>query len=332
MRTSEKLYFRIKLFLLVCFMLTNLFIIGCMSIQEAAREGNIDHIKTLLAFGANINGGTFLGDQGTALHRASGAGQVETVKFLIENGANVNIGNEASEIPLCYAAVNGHAEVVKILLENGGSVDGHGNKVPLVDAANNGHIEVAEILLSHGADINQKGRGGYTALNVAVASQPVQVEMIKFLLSRGADVNSKAAYDRTPLFTAATRGNIELVTLFLNAGAEANIMCNGRSTLMVAVGSDHVKMTELLLAHGANVMSNGRMALIASARNNNMIMTELLLAHGADVNAQDKYHNTPLYIAYCRENIEIGRILMEHGADPDLGRKIPQSFIEKLRK
>lgn len=196
---------------------------GCMSIHEAAREGDIEHIKTLLALGTDIDSGTWGGDQGTPLHRASGAGQVETVKFLIENGANVNIGNEASQIPLCYAAWNGHAEVVKVLLENGAYVKGRGNKVPLVDAANYGYLEVAEILLSYGADINQKGMDEYTALHTAVASRPVQVEMIKFLLSKGADVNTKAIHNRTPLNTACDRGDEEIIQILLERGADPAI-------------------------------------------------------------------------------------------------------------
>jgi hypothetical protein len=64
-------------------------------------------------------------------------------------------------------------------------------------------------------------------------------------------------------------------------------------------------------------------------------MTELLLAHGANVNTPSEYHSTPLYTAYCRDNVEIGKILLRHGADPTLeceGRKIPQSFVEKLRE
>ena len=82
-------------------------------------------------------------------------------------------------------------------------------------------------------------------------------------------------------------------------------------------------------------MCNGRTALITSVFNDDVKMTKLLLAHGANVNTRSEYHNTPLYIACCRDNIEIGQILLQHGADPTLeyeGRKIPQSFVERLRE
>ena len=57
---------------------------GCKSIQQAALEGDIEHIKKLLILGVNINSCTYFGDQSSTLHRACAAGQVETVKFLIE--------------------------------------------------------------------------------------------------------------------------------------------------------------------------------------------------------------------------------------------------------
>ena len=279
---------------------------GCKSIQQAAREGDIKHIKTLLALGVNINSRTWFGDQGSALHRASSAGQTETVTFLIKKGANVNIKDEASVLPIHRAAQSGHAEIVKILLDNGAFPSpqlGYTSKVPLNYAARGGHIEAAKVLLEHGATIDAKGVDKYTALGTAAAAE--EVEMVTFLLSRGADVNAKALYDRTPLFTAVGRRSIELARLLLEAGAEPNIMCNGRTALITSVFNGDVKMTELLLAHGA------------------------------DVNARIVNKITPLYMAYRKDNIEIGRILLKHGADPAPecdGRKIPQSFVERLRE
>ena len=208
----------VSVFLLVLLMVP---FTGCMSIQEAAREGNIEHIKTFLALGTGIDSRTYGGDQGSALHRASGFGQVETVKFLIEKGANVNIGNEASQTPLCYAAGSGHAEIVKVLLENGAYVKGYGDKIPLNDAAGSGHVEVAEILLAYGADINRTGGNEWTALGIAVSAQ--QVEMVKYLILKGADVNAIASYDWTPLFSACYNNDVEIGRILLKHGADPNV-------------------------------------------------------------------------------------------------------------
>ncbi len=60
-----------------------------------------------------------------------------------------------------------------------------------------------------------------------------------------------------------------------------------------------------------------------------------LLANGADVNARREDGATALHMAASRKNVEIGRILLAHGADPTLKEergKVPQSFLDQLRE
>jgi hypothetical protein len=162
---------------------------------------------------------------------------------------------------------------------------------------------VAEILLAHGADINAKGINEYTPLGTAVSSG--QVEMVKYLLSKGADVNARAIYGCTPLYTAVSERKVELARLLSEHGANANLKCNGRTPLMASVSNDDVEMTEMLLSFGA------------------------------DVNVKDDYDNTALYISYTRNNVEIGRTLLEHGADPTVecgGRAISEEFLRSLQQ
>ena len=47
-------------------------------------------------------------------------------------------------------------------------------------------------------------------------------------------------------------------------------------------------------------------------------MVRYLLAREADVNARASYGRTPLHNAAGRDSVEIGRLLLEHGADPKL--------------
>lgn len=286
--------------------MTAVLLTGCMSIHTAASAGNVAEVKKQLAWGISPNSGTFW-YQRSPLHYAAAYGRIRVVELLLEKGANVNITNEGGETPLHYATKHGHTKVMEILLENGADVTqkGTGCGTPLQWAARNGQVNAARILLDAGADVCNKGTSS-ECLPLIDAVGSDQIEMVAFLLSKGANVNAKASYNRTPLFIAVCRRNVELASLLLETGAEANIMSNGRTALIASVLNDDVKMTELLLAHGANV------------------------------NTQSEYHSTPLYIAYRRDNIEIGQILLQHGAEPtiknDDGGKIPQSFIEQLRK
>jgi len=287
----------VSLFLLVLALIS---FNGCMSIQTAARRGNLKEVERQLALGVNVNSRHFF-TRDTALIEAAYNGHVEIVKLLIERGANVNLKGEAWYGPLHAAAMGGHVEIVKLLLEHGADVNIFSHNKPLHDAAMNGHIEVAEILIAYGADMNAKGTDEYTPLGTAVSNR--QVEMVKYLLSKGADVNARANYGCSPLHTAVSSGNMELARLLSQHGANANFKCNGRT------------------------------ALIASVFNDDAEMTKMLLSFAADVNAKDDYENTPLYISYQRKNVEIGRILLANGADPKVechGCSVSEEFLRSL--
>jgi len=47
-------------------------------------------------------------------------------------------------------------------------------------------------------------------------------------------------------------------------------------------------------------------------------MAKFLLSNGAQVNARAIYGRTPLHVAAWRDDAAIGRLLLEHGADPAL--------------
>jgi ankyrin repeat protein len=272
-----------------------------MSIQTAARTGNLTEVERQLALGVNVNSRHYF-TRDTPLIEAAYSGHVEIVKILIDHGADVNLKGEAWCGPLHAAALGGHVEVVKLLLHHGADVNIFSHNKPLHYAAMNGHIEVAQILIAHGADINAKGTDEYTPLGTAVSN--LQVDMVEYLLSKGADVNARAIYGCSPLHTAVSKRNIELARLLSEHGANTNFKCNGRTALIDSVLNDDAEMTEMLLSFGANV------------------------------NAKDDYENTPLYISCQRNNVEIGGILLANGADPTIecgGRRIPESFIERLR-
>ena len=110
---------------------------------------------------------------------------------------------------------------------------------------------------------------------------------------------------------------------------------NTKARLGIYKNGTNLYPGSLLLDAGAKVSikCNGRPALIASVLNNDVKMAELLLTNGA--NANEIYEHTPLYFAYKRDNVQMGKVLLKHGADPSLeynGGKIPKSFIEQLKE
>lgn len=90
----------------------------------AARKGDLEDVKILVASGADVNA---IGDIGnTPLHGASSKGRMEVVEFLLSKGADPRIQNEYGETPADWARNSEHHDVVQTLMtyhekKNGGS-------------------------------------------------------------------------------------------------------------------------------------------------------------------------------------------------------------------
>ena len=86
---------------------------GCMSIQTAARFGNMGEVKKQLAWGVNPNTRT-LAYRISPLHEAVGSGYTNITQLLLDKGADVNIKDEGGATPLHWAAQNGNTKVMEI--------------------------------------------------------------------------------------------------------------------------------------------------------------------------------------------------------------------------
>jgi len=92
-----------------------------ISIQDAAKEGNVKAIKQHIAAGTDVNA---KGDaESTPLHWAANGGHKEIVELLIDKGADVNVKN-SGKTPLDWAThldnPNASAELADLLRKHGG--------------------------------------------------------------------------------------------------------------------------------------------------------------------------------------------------------------------
>ena len=87
-------------------------LVGCgpsVSINEDARDGNIEAVKQHLDTGTDVNAKGELGE--TPLHFAAQRGHKEIVELLLAKDADVNAKEDHGETPLDWAIFGYHVEV-----------------------------------------------------------------------------------------------------------------------------------------------------------------------------------------------------------------------------
>ena len=88
-----------------------------ISIHKAARSGNIEAVKLLIANGTDVNARDKDGE--TPLHKASSRGEKEIIELLIAKGADVN-AKDNSTWEWTPIAVASSLEIIKLFRKHGG--------------------------------------------------------------------------------------------------------------------------------------------------------------------------------------------------------------------
>jgi ankyrin repeat protein len=275
-----------------------------LRVVQAAMGGDRDGVRALLEKKAEVN--TPQGDGTTALHWAALNNDPQMVQLLVAAGANLNAATRVGGLtPIAMGCTKGYAPVIKALLDAGASantsVEG-GLATCLMLAASSGNAQSVELLLDHGADVNAKeSRHGQTALMFAATKN--RADVIKVLMKHGAD----SAVASTVVRLARRRTD-----------ADGNPLAETGAPK--APGSDEeARLAALMAARDARATVLGGMtALLFAARDGGLEAAAALVEGGADVNlphAGDK--TTPLIMAINNAHFELGKFLLEHGADPN---------------
>jgi len=193
---------------------------GQTLLHVAAGRGDLDFVKALLSYGADLE--TKDGwARWTPLHTAACKGHEAVVDYLIRQGAQVEAPGTYRQGILYTASMQGHAGVVRLLCAAGADVEAKTSWgfTPLHAAAEDGHLEAVKALLDAGADVNRLCKGS-TALDAAVEGD--HVDVVRLLLARGADLNASRRTYIPALHSAASSGSVGMIRLLLDAGADVN--------------------------------------------------------------------------------------------------------------
>uniref|UniRef100_A0A8D0GUT8 Ankyrin repeat domain-containing protein 17 n=1 Tax=Sphenodon punctatus TaxID=8508 RepID=A0A8D0GUT8_SPHPU len=267
----------------------------------------------------------------TALTLACAGGHEELVQTLLERGANIEHRDKKGFTPLILAATAGHVGVVEILLDNGADIEAQSERTkdtPLSLACSGGRQEVVELLLARGANKEHRNVSDYTPLSLAASGGYVNI--IKILLNAGAEINSRTGSKLgiSPLMLAAMNGHTTAVKLLLDMGSDINaqIETNRNTALTLACFQGRTEVVSLLLDRKANVehrAKTGLTPLMEAASGGYAEVGRVLLDKGADVNAPPvpSSRDTALTIAADKGHYKFCELLISRGAHIDVRNK-----------
>ena len=277
--------------------------------------------------------------------------------------------------PLLYAAREGHSDLVERLLDAGADIGGtEANGItPLLMAISNDHARTARLLIERGANLDARDWYGrsplWLAVNVRnlylhnqtfehVADREGMLGIVRLLLDKGADPNPRTTESppvrnhllaatgtlewvdftgQTPFLTAALAGDVTVMRLLLDHGADPHIATfHGTTPLMAAAGVNWVvsqsytegpaallEAVKLCAELGMDVNaanSMGITAVMGAANRGSDDIIEFLVGQGARLDVADNEGRTPL--DWTR-----GVFLATHPAEP---KRSSIALIERL--
>lgn len=239
------------------------------------------------------------------------------------NECGVDVLHESAEMGILglmnYVLDTGEVGVDSRGYQDEALYDGQG-VTPLYLVVAEGNEEAARLLLDRGADPSAP-IGSSRKRHPLIAALSFQDYVIaKMLIDAGADVTCRDSSGDTPIICAATTGNLEMVTLLLDRGAD--IFTTGVDGLGLFPAAfmigNNPSLVEMLLIRGVHVPEEGINNYFVCAIDRGWYnVTKLLIQKGADLEHKPLGGPpTPLLIAaIVLHQFDIAELLIQEGAN-----------------
>jgi len=342
------------------------------ALMWAAAEHHPDVVRMLIAAKADLLAHTKNGF--TALHFAAREGDIESARLLLAAGVNVDVRSKPDAAPAAPADVDQANPLAGRRALSATASDG---STPLLVATLRAQVPVALFLLEQGADPNIADAGltplhwasttwengtanpvyGFDEPMAGISDRLAKLQLVRSLLAHGANPNARMtrpkpafaggftdALGATPFVLASSVDDVEMMRILLDAGADPKLKTATNTTAVMAaaalnhpVGESAVTEQQAIAAvkflldlglEAGGVTTVNENALFGPAYRGWNTLLEMLIEKGAEVNVESKAGVTPWLAAsgygdrlggvlYNKEGADI---LVRHGADTRLGR------------
>jgi len=255
------------------------------------------------------------------LRDAAWANDVPRAAELIAAGADVNAKDDTQQSAYLIATSEGYLDLLELTLAHGADLadlDSY-RGTGLIRAGERGHADIVGRLLRAGIEVNHVNRPGWTALDEAIVygdGSPSYVDTVRALVAGGADLGRVASDDRTPLENAQRQGQ-NAVVVTLTAATQPPPADPTAALLAAATGGDADAAAAALRA-GAPIESrdaDGRTPLLLAASNDRVDVARLLVLLGADPDAQDDRRDSAWLVTGVTGSVAMLETLLPAGPD-----------------
>uniref|UniRef100_A0A8D0L346 GA binding protein transcription factor subunit beta 2 n=1 Tax=Sphenodon punctatus TaxID=8508 RepID=A0A8D0L346_SPHPU len=233
---------------------------------EAARKGQDDEVRTLMA-----NGAPFTTDWlGTSpLHLAAQYGHYSTAEVLLRAGVSRDARTKVDRTPLHMAATDGHTHIVELLIRNGADVNAKDmlKMTALHWAAEHDHRDVVELLIKYGADVHTFSKFDKLAFDIALdKNNPETLVMLQEAMQNQVNTNSERLNPVTNTVTVsspfilASGEVLNLASLVSSANTKSTSGDSHVSTVQFSNSTTSVLATLAALAEASGPLSNSNRA------------------------------------------------------------------------
>ena len=302
-------------------------IFGCTIFVSAARLGEIDLVRSLIARGIDVDASAGPVIRRTALEQAVLFQHPRIVELLLDAGADPKKQRKSTN-SLLNAGPH-KLKILEMLFNKGADVKAVCHETSdrgslLTIAVDDGDHELIRFLLDAGADVDTDDLYFGTALHRAVIDE--DVESVQILIDAGADTEATAgdfAFEqrehnllRTPIQEASMEANAEIVQILVNEGADVDALgwddyydidewdkyrkgqWESYDTIEDTQWYQNIMMTPLQ----------------AAVFRRDPVIVQILLDAGAHVDLRG-FGDTPFQMAAALDEAKIVQILRRHGAD-----------------
>lgn len=193
---------------------------------------------------------------------AASDGDLATVEKLVSQGADINYTDGWGNFAMFTAAWEGNIKALDLFYKLGAKISFEDANL-LCNAAYNGKVDSVKWMLNKGENVNFSFKNtGENALHYTISKTSEiddRTEIVKILIAAGIDVNKKTipgksslcfmrdAYlkGESPLHRAAAFGNVNIIQMLLDAGAEV-AMKDANGDTPISWGSWYLRDADVL--------------------------------------------------------------------------------------